>query len=568
MTRLLLTLTAVAGILAQAWGQSSAVRYDNATKAVTAPIPFRVGQSAVDPTAPGNGSIWYDTATNTLEARINGATVSLGTTITGLDTRVMFFDGANNPAGDAGMTYNKTTDTLTVPNLDVSTLASDLTIDGDLTVNAVTMTGTLALPDNVRQTLNPGAIVAGLNVGSFAGNPSTPINGDIWYDSTANTLDAQIAGVTVNLGGVSLGADNTWTGTNAFGVLSSLGATSFTPANANVTLSPTGTGLVTISPATTGSISNMTVAATALSASGVVTVANGTGSALSIKASNGSGWFANDASYWSFVPNGSTSSFVTLGKNGAGAGQIGLNSTGMVFWSSTADSYSGAADTHLVREAAATLQMGVDATTGVNQKLKAMDASAGTGGNLTLAAGTGTTAGGALILQTAATGTLTDRLTISAAGAATFSGALSSAGTISSSGVAIGTNVVIPAASAISWSGRATITSPAATVLSMDGYIIGGVQALSGAGAVNLTTQATALTSTGAAQAITLADGVNGQIKTIVHDVDGGSAVLTPTTKTGFSTITFTNVGETVTLQYFTTRGWMVLSSYLATVAP
>lgn len=240
---LLLTLTAVAGILAQAWGQSSAVRYDNATKAVTAPIPFRVGQSAVDPTAPGNGSIWYDTATNTLEARINGATVSLGTTITGLDTRVMFFDGANNPAGDAGMTYNKTTDTLTVPNLDVSTLASDLTIDGDLTVNAVTMTGTLALPDNVRQTLNPGAIVAGLNVGSFAGNPSTPINGDIWYDSTANTLDAQIAGVTVNLGGVSLGADNTWTGTNAFGVLSSLGATSFTPANANVTLSPDGDGI-------------------------------------------------------------------------------------------------------------------------------------------------------------------------------------------------------------------------------------------------------------------------------------------------------------------------------------
>ncbi len=34
--------------------------------------------------------------------------------ITGTDTHVMFFDGANTPAGDAGMTYNKTTDTLTV----------------------------------------------------------------------------------------------------------------------------------------------------------------------------------------------------------------------------------------------------------------------------------------------------------------------------------------------------------------------------------------------------------------------------------------------------------------------
>ena len=34
--------------------------------------------------------------------------------ITGSDTQVTFFDGANNPAGDAGMTYNKTTDVLTV----------------------------------------------------------------------------------------------------------------------------------------------------------------------------------------------------------------------------------------------------------------------------------------------------------------------------------------------------------------------------------------------------------------------------------------------------------------------
>lgn len=35
-------------------------------------------------------------------------------TITGTDTHVMFFDGANNPAGDAGMTYAKATDFLSV----------------------------------------------------------------------------------------------------------------------------------------------------------------------------------------------------------------------------------------------------------------------------------------------------------------------------------------------------------------------------------------------------------------------------------------------------------------------
>lgn len=91
--------------------------------------------------------------------------------------------------------------------------------------------------------------------------------------------------------------------------------------------------------------------------------------------------------------------------------------------------------------------------------------------------------------------------------------------------------------------------------------------ALSGAGAIPVTTPTTALTTSGVAQALTLANGTNGQVKTIVHDVDGGSAVLTPTTKTGFSTITFTNAGDTVTLQYFTTRGWMVIGSFGAVIA-
>lgn len=90
----------------------------------------------------------------------------------------------------------------------------------------------------------------------------------------------------------------------------------------------------------------------------------------------------------------------------------------------------------------------------------------------------------------------------------------------------------------------------------------------SGAGAVSVTTGTTAVTSTGVGDALTLANGVAGQIKTIVHDVDGGTAVLTPTTKTGFSTVTFTNAGDTVTLQYFTTRGWMVIGSYGVTIAP
>jgi len=91
------------------------------------------------------------------------------------------------------------------------------------------------------------------------------------------------------------------------------------------------------------------------------------------------------------------------------------------------------------------------------------------------------------------------------------------------------------------------------------GDIFATNQALSGAGAVNLTDMLTSLTTTGAAQALTLANGTVGQIKIISHVVDGGSAVLTPTTKIGFTTITFTNVGDSAMLIY-TVAGWDIVA--------
>ena len=91
----------------------------------------------------------------------------------------------------------------------------------------------------------------------------------------------------------------------------------------------------------------------------------------------------------------------------------------------------------------------------------------------------------------------------------------------------------------------------------LTGDVFATNQALSGAGAVNVTDMLTSLTTTGAAQALTLANGSLGQVKIIVHTVDGGSAVLTPTTKIGFSTITFTGVGESASLIY-TAAGWAI----------
>lgn len=100
----------------------------------------------------------------------------------------------------------------------------------------------------------------------------------------------------------------------------------------------------------------------------------------------------------------------------------------------------------------------------------------------------------------------------------------------------------------------------------LTGDVFATVQSLSGAGAVNVTDMMTSLTTTGASQALTLANGTAGQIKIITHTVDGGSAVLTPTTKIGFSTITFTAVGDSVIMVY-TAAGWAILGSRGVTIA-
>ena len=98
------------------------------------------------------------------------------------------------------------------------------------------------------------------------------------------------------------------------------------------------------------------------------------------------------------------------------------------------------------------------------------------------------------------------------------------------------------------------------------GVQIGTVTALSGAGAIPITASTVRLTTTGA-NALTLANGTNGQLLTIVMVADGGDGTLTPTTKTGFSTLTFGDVGDAVTLQYFTTLGWMIISNNGVAVA-
>ena len=98
--------------------------------------------------------------------------------------------------------------------------------------------------------------------------------------------------------------------------------------------------------------------------------------------------------------------------------------------------------------------------------------------------------------------------------------------------------------------------------------ITGGVQSLSGAGAVDLTNLVTELTTTGA-NALTLADGTtSGQVKIINMIVDGGgTATVTPVTFASGTTVAFDAVAESVTLVWNSTIGWVATSVNGATVA-
>jgi hypothetical protein len=87
------------------------------------------------------------------------------------------------------------------------------------------------------------------------------------------------------------------------------------------------------------------------------------------------------------------------------------------------------------------------------------------------------------------------------------------------------------------------------------------VQALSGPGAVNITSLATAFTSTATGNALTLADGAQGQLKTIIYVAEaagGDTGVLTPANLGSATTITFNAVGDSVTLQFAATDWWVV----------
>ena len=93
------------------------------------------------------------------------------------------------------------------------------------------------------------------------------------------------------------------------------------------------------------------------------------------------------------------------------------------------------------------------------------------------------------------------------------------------------------------------------------------VQAVTGDGsttlAANVTTAITTVNATSATATVTLADGADGQIKTIINVSTSGTnnVVITPTNKRGFTNITLNAQGETVTLLFKVSK-WNIIGGH------
>ena len=115
------------------------------------------------------------------------------------------------------ITAPATSATLTIADGKTLTISNTLTFTGtDGSSVAFGAGGTVAYiglanswTSGIKQTFAPSATNAGINVGTLAGQPSSPVNGDLVYNSTATALQAYINGAWVSLGAGGGGGSGT-----------------------------------------------------------------------------------------------------------------------------------------------------------------------------------------------------------------------------------------------------------------------------------------------------------------------------------------------------------------------
>lgn len=157
-------------------------------------LTLTLGDAARTLTLSGNPTLsgFTATGTGTLALGAKNLTISNTLTLAGTDATTITFQGTDTYVG------RTTTDTLTNKTLSTSTAISA----------AVSYTA------GVRQTFAPNGTTPGINVGSNAGDPSTPSNGDMWYNSTSNLFK-----VWSNGAAITISSSGTGTVTNTGGSL-------------------------------------------------------------------------------------------------------------------------------------------------------------------------------------------------------------------------------------------------------------------------------------------------------------------------------------------------------------
>jgi hypothetical protein len=155
-------------------------------------------------TAPTTGTITqHELAVDTTNKRIyigaaDGSGTLIGAAPAGSDTQVQFNDGGNI-GGDSGLTYNKTTDNLTVTG-DVAVNGGDIT----------TTSATGSLYNNTATTINIGTQAATtLNLGTNTFGASVICNENMSFSRTgsgmlyySNITDLSVAGMNINCNAV------------------------------------------------------------------------------------------------------------------------------------------------------------------------------------------------------------------------------------------------------------------------------------------------------------------------------------------------------------------------------
>lgn len=125
----------------------------------------------------------------------------------------------------------------------------------------------------------------------------------------------------------------------------------------------------------------------------------------------------------------------------------------------------------------------------------------------------------------------------------------------------VATDVAVSGDATLANTGALTVTGSTGN-FTVSGFLAQTATATSGAGAVAVTGSMHEVTTTGTGDALTLANGTAGQRLSVVYVAEGAgsdTAVITPTTLAGGSTVTLNNLGDSADLIYSATGGWYVL---------